>query len=162
MHITCLHPLAVGPSSVRGMSPCGNKWVFASCANEVTTHLRSDDAIQDFNDPEVTTVSRRDWFHYVTDFYPDEVKLHRRLSLIPFPLCRPTRSNYQWHPCVTETTKRWTLSHLTLLLNFWIWHLAKLGPASHLRFGIAWLRRVQIRDGIDFSLFHGLSVLAFA
>jgi hypothetical protein len=45
------------------------------CANEVTSHLRSDDAIQDFNDPAVATyMSRRDWFQYVTDFFPDEVK----------------------------------------------------------------------------------------
>lgn len=43
--------------------------------NEVTSHLRSDDAIQDFNDPEVATyMSRRDWFQYVTDCFPDEVK----------------------------------------------------------------------------------------
>jgi hypothetical protein len=48
--------------------------VCITCANEVTSHLRSDDAIQDFNDPEVTTVSRRDWFQHVTDFFPDEVK----------------------------------------------------------------------------------------
>jgi hypothetical protein len=85
------------------------------CANEVTSHLRSDDAIQDFNEPEEATyMSRRDWFQYVTDFFPDEVNcsfaqfsaVAFMLSLKHLPLTSMRHVEYEkinavchiWHP----------------------------------------------------------------